>query len=232
MSTIRTVSAIAATIAGLALAAPTFTFFQNRSFVDNCNAGRKSDCLEILDTRPLLRSRLSEVGEGVILGIEDGRARNGEGLEASHSRTISRTGVLSEDLPFTSQNSHIAYGTPTAQIIVTHRDGSVAHYYLQQHGEGHSSLPGHDRTNNGLNWEYVNGSDVKVTTQAGQVIFLGGQQARVSNSIDRAETLIAEAQGAAAAREAAERAERQRQEELGARVVESLGSALLHGIFN
>ncbi len=232
MSTIRTASALAAVIAGLALAAPTFTLFQNRWSVDNCNAGRKTDCIKILDTRPLLRSRLSEAGEGVILGIEDGRARDGEGLEASHSRTISRTGVLSEDLPFTSQNSHIAYGTPTAQVIVTHRDGSVAHYYLQQHGEGYSSLPGHDRTNNGLNWEYVNGSDVKITAQTGRVTFLGGQQARVSNSIDRAESLIAEAQRVAAAREAAEQAERQRQEELGARVVETLGSAILHGIFN
>jgi hypothetical protein len=231
MTKAKAISIVAA-VAGLALAAPAITFFSNRSIVDNCNAGVKTYCLEILDARPLLRSRLSEAGEGVILDIEDGRARDGEGLEASHSRTISRAGVLSEDLPFTSQNSHIAYGTPTAQVVVTYRDGSVAHYYLQQHGEGHSSLPGHDRTNNGLNWEYVNGSDVKIIAQTGQVTFLGGQQARVSSSIDRAESLIAQSRKEAAAREAAEQAERQRQEELGARVVETLGSAMLHSIFN
>lgn len=231
MNKVKAIS-IAAAVAGLALAAPAFTFFRDRSIVDNCNAGAKVYCLEIVDVNPVLRSRLSEKGEGFVLEIEDERARSGEGLASGYLRTISREGDLSKDIPFTSQNSHIAFDIPTAQIVVTRRDGSVAHYYLEQYGDGYSSLPGHDRTNNGLNWEYVNGSDVKITTQLGQVIFLGGQQARVSNSIDRAETLIAQARREAAAREAAEQAERQRQEELGARVVESLGSAIIHGILN
>lgn len=209
------------TIVGAVTAVPLSGYLGDRNIVNNCDAGLESSCIEILDAKPSLRSGLGEKGEANLLELEDSRLRAGEGLRSGYARSIETDGSLSLDKPFVATYDPIAYDKPVAAVSITWREGEPRRFYLDDRGSGQSSLLGHDRNSHVVNWHYQ-GDDLHIVTQVGETFFLGGQRSRLNSTLESARATIAASRRAEEARQAAEQAERQRQEELGAQVIQGI----------
>jgi hypothetical protein len=212
-------------IVGAAAAVPVSGYLGDRNVVKNCNAGLEPSCVEIIDTKPVLRPELDEKGEANLLEIEDSRLRAGEGLKSNHSRFIRADGHLTPDQPFVATYDPVSFDKPIAAVRITWREGDPMQFYLDDRGTGQSSYLGHERNSHVVNWHYE-GSDLHIITQSGETLFLGGQRSRLNATLETSRVVLAESRRAEQARQAAEQAERERQEELGAQVLQGIFSSV------